>query len=484
MTGSIQPGKKNKDGTTSYRLFVSDGFGPGGKRKRYTKTIKAKSPREAEKELALFVAEVENGELIDNKKITFKSFADKWITEYAEKELAPKTVVRYKQLLERINFAIGHKKLIDIRPIDLIEFYNDIKENGNRIDLTYIAKPELKEILLSKNFTVEKLIESTGVDVRTISRALNSKSIRYTTAQAICKAIDMDAKEIFTLNGKLTPLSPQTVKHHHRLIHAILESAVKWQYLKDNPASRLEAPKVERREARHFNEAQAIRLIEALEPEPIKYKTLILLTIYGGLRIGEVLGLEWDDIDFKNKVVEIKRSSQYVGKEIITKSPKNETSCRLVTYPQSIMTLLKEFKVWWQGEKAKCGDNNWHKTDRLFVQWNGLPMHPTTPSKWYLQFVRRYNEKIKADDNLSEEDKEKLILPEVNFHGLRHTSATLLISQGHDIKTVSARLGHSTASTTLNIYSHALRSADTAAADGLELILTRQKPESEKVKSK
>jgi integrase len=296
--------------------------------------------------------------------------------------------------------------------------------------------------------------------------------------------MDMNVNDLFTVNGKPTPLSDQTIKHHHRLIHAILEASVKWQYLRDNPASRLEAPKVEKKEARHFNEEQAMILIDALETEPLKYKTLILLTIYGGLRAGEVLGLQWKDIDYKKRVIEISRSSQYVEKEIITKSPKNESSCRLVTYPQSIMTLLKEYKVWWQGEKAKCGDNNWHKTDRLFVQWNGEPMHPTTPSKWYLQFIRRYNEKVNKDERLSDEDKEKQILPIVNFHGLRHTSATLLISQGHDIKTISARLGHSTASTTLNIYSHALRSADTDAADGLESLLTRQKSESEKIKSK
>jgi len=483
MTGSIQTIKRNKDGTTTYRLFVSDGTGSGGKRKRPNKTIRAKSPREAEKELALFIAEIENGELIDNKKVTFKSFAEKWMTDYAEKELAPKTIARYKQLLERINYAIGHKKLADIKPLLLIEFYNNLK-NGNRTDLTYIAKTELKGTMEDRSITDIMLAENAAIDIRTIDKALNYRPIKYTTAQAICKAMDMKIDDLFILAGNPAPLSDQTIKHHHRLIHAILEAAVKWQYLKDNPASRLEAPKVEKKEARHFNEEQAMILVEALEFEPIKYKTIMLLTLYGGLRVGEVLGIEWPDIEFSKRVIEIKRSSQYVDKEIITKSPKNETSCRLVTYPQSIMTLLKEYKVWWQGEKAKCGDNNWHKTERLFVQWNGEPMHPTTPSKWYLQFIRRYNEKITNDEKLSGEEKEKLLLPEVNLHGLRHTSATLLIAQGHDIKTISARLGHSSPTTTLTVYSHALRSADMAAADGLESMLTKQKSEKEKVKSK
>jgi integrase len=483
MNGSIQAGKKSKDGSISYRLFVSDGYGEGGKRKRHTKTIKAKNPREAEKELALFIAEVETGQMIDNKQITFKCFSDKWIEEYAEQELAPKTILRYKQLLDRINFSLGHRKLISIRPIDLVEFYNNLKVSGNRTDLTYMAKADLKEKIQERNVTFEMLNKNTGIDAKTIMKALNGKSIRQTTAQIISRVIDVKVDDLFILKGNPAPLSDQTIKHHHRLIHAILETAVRWQYLKDNPASRIDAPKVEKKEARHFDEEQTMILLEALENEPLKYKTIILLTIYGGLRAGEVLGLEWNDIDFNKRIIEIKRSSQYVDKKIITKSPKNETSCRLVTYPQIIMTLLKEYKVWWQGEKSKCVDK-WHKTDRLFVQSEGLPMHPTTPSKWYLQFIRRHNEKVKHDEKLTEEDKEILILPEVNFHGLRHTSATLLISQGHDIQTVAARLGHSTASTTLNIYSHALRSADSAAADGLESMLTREKQEGKNIKTK
>lgn len=407
MTGSIQE-KINKDGSVSYRLFVSDGYGEGGKRQRYTRTVKAKNRKEAEKLLAQFVTEVEAGQLIDNKKITLQVFTDKWLTEYAEKNLAPKTISRYKQLLARINYVLGHRRLIDIRPLHIIEFCNNLTESGIRSD------------------------------------------------------------------GQAGGLSPRTVLHHHRLLHSVLETAVKWQYLKENPARRVEAPKVPKAEARYFDENQTMILLEALEDAPLKYKTLIHLTLYGGLRAGEVLGIEWKDINFENRTIEIKRTSQYVDKKIITKTPKNESSCRLVTYPKNIMTMLKTYRVWWNAEKAKCGDK-WHETDRLFVMWDGQPMHPLTPSKWYLQFIREYNNRITADERLSEDDKKRLTLPEVNFHGLRHTSATLLISQGHDIKTISARLGHSTASTTMNIYSHALRSADTAAADGLEAMLTRKK---------
>jgi len=482
MAGSIQAIRKNKDGTTTFRLFVSCGYGSGGKRKRHTRTIRAKSFREAEKELALFIAEVETGSLVDNKKITFKAFADKWIAEYAEKELAPKTITRYKQLLERINFALGHKKLIDIKPLDLVEFYNDLRGSGSRLNATYIAKTELKEIMKEKNVSIEKLAESAGIDPRTIIKALGGKSISNASATAISSVLGTNINNLFTLNGKPAPLASSTIQHHHRLLHTILETAVRWQYLRDNPANRLEPPKVERKEARYFNVEQAQILVEALESEPIKYKTLIILTLYGGLRVGEVLGLEWKDIDFKNRTIEIKRSSQYVDRKIITKSPKTETSYRLVTYPKSVMALLKEYRLWWQGEKAKCGKINWHDTDRLFVKWNGEPMHPTTPSKWFLQFIRRHNEKIANDEKLSSEEKEKLLLPENNFHSLRHTSATLLISQGHDIKTISARLGHSTAATTLNVYSHFLRSLDIAAADGLESMLTKQKPEKENFK--
>ena len=97
--------------------------------------------------------------------------------------------------------------------------------------------------------------------------------------------------------------------------------------------------------------------------------------------------------------------------------------------------------------------DQWQEHDRLFTQWNGEPIHPDTVTSWFSGFVKKNN------------------LPPETVHSLRHTNATLLIAAGTNLRTVSARLGHSQTSTTANIYAHAIQSADAAAAETLNDIL-------------
>jgi integrase len=385
MPGSIQKRGKNK-----YLLTVSAGFGVGGKRIRYTRTVEAKSRKEAEKKLALFVAEVEKGLVTDSEKLTLEKFAEKWMTEYAEKQLAPKTVSHYRDLLKRIIPALGHIRLGKLKPMHLIKFYNMLLEDGIRMD------------------------------------------------------------------GKSGTLSETTVAHYHRLLSSMLNDAVEWQIIADNPAARVKPPKAKKKEISHYDDEKVLLLLQKLEDEPIKYKTAVILTLFTGMRLGELMGLEWADVDFEKCTIRIRQSSQYVkGKGIITKDPKNESSKRIIAVPAEVMELLKTYKKWQNEERLKMGEL-WEESGRVFTQENGKPMFPDTPSKWFAKFIKKHN------------------LPHITFHGLRHTNATLLISQGTDIKTVSKRLGHAETSTTLNIYSHAIEKADREAAEKLSSLLMQK----------
>lgn len=118
-----------------------------------------------------------------------------------------------------------------------------------------------------------------------------------------------------------------------------------------------------------------------------------------------------------------------------------------------------EFKVKKSEQRIKLGDQ-WQETDRLFTMWNGTPIHPDTLTSWFEDFI-----------------KHNPALPNVHVHSLRHSNATPMIAGGTNVRTVSRRLGHSQTSTTMNIYSHAIQSADEAAADTLGDIL---KPTKEK----
>ena len=113
----------------------------------------------------------------------------------------------------------------------------------------------------------------------------------------------------------------------------------------------------------------------------VKYKVAVLLDIFIGARLGELAGLEWSDIDLKNGIISINKSSQYLSdKGIFTKSPKTESSIREVAIPDFIVSLLEEYKLWYEEQKSIVGDF-WHDSDRLFVQVDGKPITPSTISK-------------------------------------------------------------------------------------------------------
>lgn len=180
---------------------------------------------------------------------------------------------------------------------------------------------------------------------------------------------------------------------------------------------------------------------------------MVLLDIYTGMRCGELMGLSWSNINLEIRTIKIVQASQYLPeKGTFMKDTKNDSSVRLVSIPQSLVSLLKKYKAYWDEEKLKAGEL-WTNSDLLFTKWNGGPMFTYTLTNWFPEFLKRHK------------------LPHITPHGLRHTSATLLISQGINIRAVSERFGHARTSTTMDIYAHALKSSDREAADKLDNLL-------------
>ncbi|WP_372997424.1 tyrosine recombinase XerC [Lutispora sp.] len=467
----------------SYRITVSAGYNSDGKQIKKHKTInldpkltEKQKEKELDRQSVLFQEEVERGTYLDADKLTFKQFIEKWLKDYAEPNLAPKTLYRYKELLDtRIIPALGHIKLSKLQPTHLTSFYNNLRENGIRIDAKYIAKPELQNLLSDRGLSHIDIAQLSGISDRTFSGMLSGMSVSHKTAQAVTKTLEVKLDSIFSLNGEPRGLSERTVLHHHRLISSILTAAVQWQLILINPATRVKPPSPERAEAKHFDEVQTDYILQLMEAEPLKYRTMINLAVYGGMRLGELAGIEWDDISLEKGLLQIRQAGQYLpGEGTFTKVPKNESSKRIISLPGTVISLLKQYKLWHNGQKAKLGDDLWVDSGRLFTAWNGEPMFPDTPSKWFHKFIQQHNKKIMEDEKISKEDKSKYLLPEVNFHGLRHTNATLLIGQGVDVTTVSSRLGHARTSTTTDIYSHALKKPDIEAANKLENLFKKK----------
>ncbi|UNC92420.1 tyrosine-type recombinase/integrase [Candidatus Contubernalis alkaliaceticus] len=457
MAGSIE-----KRGKNSWRLTVSCGIDSKGKQIKKTRTIKTNaksdsaSRKEAEKALDLFVAEVEAG-ITGTGRMSFKEFCEKWLKEYAEIELAPKTIHRYKDILEtRIIPALGHHKVEHIKPMHLLEFYNTLRKEGTRLNGKYLAQPYLQELLIKDNIDLKELAEQSSIDRRTLTRVLNGKPVSHGTALAVSKTLGVEKDKLFAPKGENGGLSERTILHHHRLISSILTTAVQWQIVMTNPAARVKAPRVKKKEAGHFDEEATAKVLKTLEEEPFKYRGAVLLALASGCRRGEIMGLEWQDVNFEENTITIKQAAQYIpGQGSFTKSPKNESSERVISIPASVMALLKKYKVHQNEERMKLGDI-WQGSERLFTTWNGQAMHPDTLSNWFPKFLKRHN------------------LPHLNFHGLRHTAATLLIGQGLDIVALSSRLGHSDRSTTINIYTHALKRTDKEAADKMEVFFSKE----------
>ena len=200
MAGSIE-----KRGKNSYRLVCLAGYDLQGKPIKKTKTIHG-TKKEAEIELAKFVADVQNGMFVEGKSLKFSEFTEIWKRDYASKELAPSTYKRYCRILEtRLLPYFGHFYINKIKPTDIMHFYD----------------------LLSR-------------DTQLVRKKGN--------------------------NGKKTlkPLSGKTILEHHRLLRAMLHKAVYWQLIISNPAERVQPPKARKPKRRYYDDEQCKILLHNL----------------------------------------------------------------------------------------------------------------------------------------------------------------------------------------------------------------------------
>ena len=251
-------------------------------------------------------------------------------------------------------------------------------------------------------------------------------------------------------------LSAKTILEHHRLISTVLEQAVKEGLVPFNVASRATLPKAEHKEVNYFQPEQVAAIRDALEQEPIKWKTLVHLFLITGARRGELLGLRWDKVDFSRNQIYICNSVLYspdVG--VYESSPKTERSKRFISLPGETMELLRQYKAWQNGERLRLGAY-YQDQSFVFAQDNGRPMHPDSVTDWLGKFSQRHQ------------------LPHINPHAFRHTMASMLYFNGVDSVSISKRLGHAQVSTTANIYAHVMEEADQKSADILaEIFLKR-----------
>lgn len=417
---------------------------------------KKQMEKESKRQAMLFEERVHAGQYIDGT-IKLSEFIEKWLEDYGKEHLKATTYKNYCDCIKRINAALGHISLAKLQPHHIIEFNENMLECGIRGDSKFVACKDIKQILKERHIKRYELAAKAELALGTLRACMNGKNVDKKTAESVSKALKMPLSSLFKPCQEKEKLSGTSALYYYRVLSSILTTAVYWQVIPSNPCNRVKPPKAERKEAHYLDDLQAITLLEHLEKEPLQYRAVVTLLLYSGMRRGELCGLCWDDIDFENCIIDINKSSLYVSSRgIFDDDTKNKSSRRVIKIPAPVIELLKQHETEQIKTRLLLGDT-WFDSKKVFTRWDGKPIHPDTLSGWFHDFIKKND------------------LPEITLHSLRHTNATLMIANGTDIKTVSKRLGHSNVTTTGNIYTHAIKTADEKAADTLQDILTPSK---------
>jgi integrase len=179
-----------------------------------------------------------------------------------------------------------------------------------------------------------------------------------------------------------------------------------------------------------------------------------------GLRLGELLGLRWQDIDLVNETLRVVQQLEKPGLHPVFGPPKSESSRRAVTMPSTVVAELRRWKVKQNEERLSFG-RDYVNRHLVFTQPNGHPISPGSLHRWSFKPLLK-----------------KAGLPDMRFHDLRHSAATLLLAIGEHPKVVQERLGHSSITLTMDTYSHVVPSLQREAAAKLDALLSQSTPKS------
>lgn len=326
------------------------------------KSVFAKTQKELLPKLHAAIDEYRGVELSENSNMTLGEWMDRWVEEYALPTLRPSTVYGYKSTV-----------------------YNHIRP------------------------------------------ALGSKQIRSITRNDIQKFYNALKKKKSRkhVHGERKELSDSTIRSIHMLLHEIMDAAVRARLISKNPTNGTTIPKNNYPPKEILNEEQLDSFMEAIRDEPLWYD-FFYTEMTTGLRLGEICGLKWIDLEETTGKLKVRRSIHIApGGALEVGETKTEKGTRSILLPPSTLHLLKE--------RRRTAITEWIFPSLL------APEKPTAPNAAY----HRLKVILKSAG-----------LPDIRFHDLRHTFATHALTSGVDAKTLSGILGHTNASFTLDTYTH------------------------------
>lgn len=400
----------HKNGRVVYRIVICMGYDKQGNKlvRNFTCPVSQSAPfRQQEKEALKYALELEDrlkyGNGHCNDKLLFEDFSRKWL-ENVKDTLAYGTYVGYEQLLRSkiLPYFKGYK-IVYIRTSDIEAFYR-------------------------------------------------------------------------TLAGVY---SPGTIRRYANVLNCIFGTAKRWNIITDNPCQNALKPKQkqENTELRYFTPGQSLIFLKSLDmvyetkhgkkvhAVPLQYRVFFTLSIFCGFRKGEILALHWDDIHFDTLEISISKSIGKTDRGFDYKEPKTSAAVRRVPFPDSMYSLLEEYRREYELLRLRLG-SEWQGKNNLFIRSNGRLMGHTTAYQYFVNHLKYHNQWVREYPGRAvtvgmEE------LPIIPLHGLRHSCATLLNYLDVNIVDISKYLGHANCSTTMNIYAHSFETQKRMASNKL-----------------
>lgn len=464
MAGIYPQYRKGEDKPYAYNIRVYRGNSKKPLQMTWRIPDGLKSERKIQQELMHVVGAFESacgrGEVRHADKQTVKEYLDYYlgITGISNKTKAQDFNVWMQPLIVQY---LGDIQLRKLTARDLNEFYSALMTEPVRRDLKARAKDKLLRIKAERKISHAMLCQMAGLSDNTIRLMCQQKNVAVLSAQKAAKALDMPVEElfeVFSLGGDQVGLGVKSVREYHNFLHSMLQNAMDEDIISKNPADSAKPPKMRRKEAEWLELEDVRKIRNAIKNEPLRYRIMLQLLMECGMRKGELVGIQWRDID--GELIYIRRNIQWSPSRggLYIESPKSGHS-RVVTITPQLMRMLEEYRDE-QDAFAKMrssiitDESTYNPEGWLFPQEEGdMPMHPSSLNIWLKKVEQRYQ------------------LPHIYPHMFRHSQASLLYSANVDPLTISKRLGHEQMSTTQNIYAHLLRSMDRQAAEAIGRLL-------------
>ena len=287
------------------------------------------------------------------------------------------------------------------------------------------------------------------------------------------KAFKLKPENIELALNKLieSGLSSSTASHYYTVLNTAYNWSVTRGYAPKNPLDVVKKPKRSKSEIKVYDEKQLNKLLEAIKSTTIYIPVMIAATT--GMRLGEICGLRWENVDLNNRFIQLKEQLQEVNGKLELTPLKTSSSKRKIILMDYTIEDLKKLKGKQEANKNYLNDNY---NDKGFVvcKNDGEPYQPSYISRNYKRVMKEYKHTVTIDNLVKKLSLYELLdIPLIRFHDLRHTHATLLLKANIHPKIVADRLGHSDIKMTLQTYSHILPDMQQQAVDELNKVLKK-----------